>query len=402
MMANFLRKRVKGYSIIFATAYVVYFIFGLFMMKDSTMGIDFSAFYSAGKLALEGNSTLIYDIAEHHHVIESALGMDIPFLLAWFYPPIFLLLVTPFALLPFKFAMVFWLVSTFIIYVMTINKITMSKNMMYAAICFPGVLMNLHWGQNGFLTVALFGLAIYCLEKRPMVAGMMFAILCFKPHFALVAFIVLLISKQWKVFFSAISFFIGLVILSVGFFGFDIWIVYIKTQLGTPSIILESIWESTAAIQPSVYSSLKVIGLPGNFASVLQLIISICMLLIILWTWRNISSISMRGTMLVLGTLLCTPYFAQYDLILLILPLIWYLNDCKLNGWLKGDLGIITILWLTPLINLPIVHLTHIQIAPITLIIATIFTCRRLYHIHYKNRSKPLETKKAYDDSIQG
>jgi len=387
MMADFLRKRVKGYSIIFLSAYVVYFIFGLFMIKESTMGIDFSAFYSAGKLALEGNSSLVYDIAEHHNVLEGVLGREIPFVLGWFYPPIFLLLVTPLVLLPFKFAMVFWLVSTFIIYMITIKKISISQKGIYAAMCFPGVLMNLNWGQNGFLTVGLFGLGIYNLEKRPVVAGVMFAFLCFKPHFAIVAFIVLLLSKQWKVFFSAVFFFFVLVILSSGLFGLDTWVVYIKAQLNAPSIILDSIWESTAAIQPSVYSSLKVIGMPGNLASILQLVIAICMFLVILWTWRNISSISLRGAILVLGTLLCSPYYAQYDLILLILPLIWYLNDCKLNGWLKWDIGIIVMLWLTPLINLPIVHLTHIQIAPITLIIATIFTCRRLYIFHYKSFS---------------
>lgn len=387
MMADFLRKRVKGYSIIFLSAYLVYFIFGLFMIKDSLMGIDFSAFYSAGKLALEGNSTLIYDLIKHHDVLEGVLEQEIPFMLGWFYPPIFLLFVTPLALLPFKFAMVFWMASTFIIYMITIKKISISQNGLYAAMCFPGVLMNLNWGQNGLLTVGLFGLAIYNLEKRPVVSGMMFAILCFKPHFALVAFIVLLLSKHWKVFFSAVFFFFVLVILSSGLFGLDTWVVYIKTQLNAPSIILESVWQSTAAIQPSVYSSLKVIGMSGNLAAILQLITAICMFIIILWTWRNINSISLKGVILVLGTLLCTPYYAQYDLVLLILPLIWYLNDCKLNGWLKWDLGIIIMLWLTPLINLPIVHLTHIQMAPMTLIIATVFTCRRLYIFHYKNFS---------------
>ncbi|MBI9012894.1 MAG: DUF2029 domain-containing protein [Clostridiales bacterium] len=393
MMAEFLGKRVKGYSIIFLTAYVVYFIYGLFMIKDSMMGIDFSAFYSAGKMTLEGNSYLVYDILEHHNVLEGVLGMEIPFLLAWFYPPIFLLLVTPLVLLPFKLAMVFWLTSTFIIYMIAVKKISLSPKGMYAAMCFPGVLMNLNWGQNGFLTVGLFGLGIYNLEKRPLVSGMMFALLCFKPHFAIVAFIVLLFSKLWKVFFSAVFFLLVLVILSSGIFGLDTWIVYIKAQLNTPSIILESIWKSTAAIQPSVYSSLKVIGMPGKLALIFQLMMTTCMFLITLWTWRNINSLSMRGTILVLGTLLCTPYYAQYDLILLILPFIWYLNDCKLHGWLKWDFVIIVMLWLTPLINLPIVHLTHIQIAPFTLIIATILTCRRLYVFHYKNFSGDSENE---------
>ena len=356
---DFVRRRTKNYSLIFLFAYIVYFTCLLFLIKNSLIGIDFSAYYSVGKLATEGNARLIYDLDIHHNVLESVLGREIPFMLGWFYPPIFLLIVTTFAFLPYKSALFIWTFITFIIYLFAVKKISLSNKGIYIAMGFPGVLMNFHWGQNALLTTALFGLGIYYTEKKPLLAGLMFSVLCYKPHFALFTFVILLLSKRWKTLMWSVLFGFLLMIISSGVFGVETWIEYIKSQLNSPDILLGSVWKNTVGMQPTLYSFLRLIGIHAKYALSVQGIVALIMLFLSWWTWKHISSISVKGIILVISTLLCTPYFGQYDLVLLILPLIWYLNDCKLNGWLKWDLGVLILLWF-----------------------------RRIYYYHYKKGSE--------------
>ena len=59
------------------------------------------------------------------------------------------------------------------------------------AVAFPAVLVNLGHGQNGFLTAALLGGALAMLDRRPIVAGILFGLLAYKPQFGLMIPLVL-------------------------------------------------------------------------------------------------------------------------------------------------------------------------------------------------------------------
>jgi alpha-1,2-mannosyltransferase len=52
-----------------------------------------------------------------------------------------------------------------------------------AAIAFPGALITMAHGQNGFRTMALLGGALMLLERRPIFGGVLFGLLSYKPQF---------------------------------------------------------------------------------------------------------------------------------------------------------------------------------------------------------------------------
>jgi hypothetical protein len=52
-----------------------------------------------------------------------------------------------------------------------------------AAASLPAVFINIAHGHNGFLTAALFGGGLLLLERREMLAGILFGLLCYKPQF---------------------------------------------------------------------------------------------------------------------------------------------------------------------------------------------------------------------------
>ena len=69
------------------------------------------------------------------------------------------------------------------------------------------------------------------------------------------------------------------------------------------------------------------------------------------WVWRRKTDLAIRGSVLVLGTLLFTPYVMVYDLALLALPLCWLWEAGRLHGRLPGELLLLLLVWLVPILG---------------------------------------------------
>ena len=63
------------------------------------------------------------------------------------------------------------------------------------ALAFPATFINLFHGQNGFLNAALLGAALLALDRRPVVAGILFGLLSYKPHLGLLVPLALLAGR---------------------------------------------------------------------------------------------------------------------------------------------------------------------------------------------------------------
>lgn len=381
--AAFLSKRIKGYSLIIFLSYIIYFMVAVLFIKDSLVGVDFSVYYTAGKMAVEGHAVSAYNQTIHHNMLQAILGQDLTFPLGWFYPPMYFLALMPLTILPYKSALILWMTISLILYVYGIHKITGQGKFVFLALGFPGVLMTLHWGQNSLISVFLIGMAIYHLDRKPMLAGVMLGLLCYKPQLAFFAWLIILLMREWKVLmWATLTFFLS-VLTSIIVVGLEPWVTYMETQITASATLLGDNFTMTAAIQPSLYGAMKVLNFNDNLIKVSQMFLSAMMVATLFWTWTKSQSLGLKGAMLVLTILLANPYFMQYELLLLVLVLIWFVRDCLNYGWLKGDLSMAVLLWLTPLINLPLVHLTHVQIAPIVMILMVITLIRRLRRKHF-------------------
>src|SRR3984957_14537742 len=79
------------------------------------LGTDFSNIYAAGVADLKGNAASVFDITTQWHNEQALLGAATP-LYGWHYPPFFLLVAAPLALLPFQAAGVFWQLFSLCLY----------------------------------------------------------------------------------------------------------------------------------------------------------------------------------------------------------------------------------------------------------------------------------------------
>src|SRR5439155_11071977 len=72
-----------------------------------------------------------------------------------------------------------------------------------AAIGAPASMLNLLTGQNGHFTAALLGGGLMLLERRPLLAGVCFGMLAYKPQLALLLPIALAVTGRWRAFAAA-------------------------------------------------------------------------------------------------------------------------------------------------------------------------------------------------------
>src|SRR5262249_20816814 len=118
---------------------------------------------------------------------------------AFFYPPLFLLICLPLALLPYGVALAVW-VGTTGAACLAVVRMLLPKCWPAALVllAFPGMLMNAGHGQNGALSTALLGAATLQLDRRPRLAGAFLGAMCFKPQLALLVVPALLAARRWQ------------------------------------------------------------------------------------------------------------------------------------------------------------------------------------------------------------
>src|ERR1700682_947723 len=175
--------RIRGYSLILL-AFCVIAAAGWSASSDrlidrngKPLGTDFSSFYAAGSLVLDGRASDVYDMATHYAREQQMFGAATPYY-GWLYPPIFLLVATPLALMPYPLALAAWQGGTFAFYLAVIAAIlrrlrqdggAIAHIWLPVAAAFPAVFINLGHGQNGFLTAGLLGAALAALPQLPII-----------------------------------------------------------------------------------------------------------------------------------------------------------------------------------------------------------------------------------------
>ena len=118
-------------------------------------------------------------------------------------------------------------------------KIDPERDSLWLAIAFPGALVNLTNGQNGFLTLALLGAALLTLERRPILAGVMFGLMSYKPQYGLLVPIFLIATGRWRAIAAASVTVVLLAALSFAMFGAQTWQAFFTSIAFTRHVVLE-------------------------------------------------------------------------------------------------------------------------------------------------------------------
>jgi alpha-1,2-mannosyltransferase len=350
----------------------------VFIPIDPPNSTDFVSFYAAGKLALAGTPALAYDQIAHAAAEVAATQPRIPYQF-FFYPPVYLMLCAPLALLPYLVSFVVFQTATLGAWLLVMRRILQSKGWSWCIpmLAYPAVFWTIGLGQNSFLTAALLGGLTLLLDKRPIVAGIMLGMLCYKPHLALLAPIALAAGGRWRTFGAAAVTVAALVSLSVGLFGIDSWRAYIVTLGGAQAVYETGRIDLTGFVTP--YGAARVLGIGAEAGHIIQAIFSILTAVTVGWIWRRDPGPAERSAALAAGILLSVPLALIYDLMLLTVAIGWLARAGRDNGFLPWEKLVLFGCFFVPLLSRHVGEFAHIPLGPLApLALLTLCTVRTL------------------------
>lgn len=375
------RERLRVYSILLLVAYAVAIVAllatsdGLVDRAGRPLGTDFANVYSAGRLALEGKAGLAYDFGAHHAVQKEVSGRaDIPYF-GWHYPPMFLLLAAALATLPYLAALAAYQAVTLVPYLAIVARIAGQQEAWLVALAFPAVFVNVTHGHNGFITAALIGCALLLLDRRPLVAGVLIGCLAYKPQFGLLIPLALAATWRWRTIAAAAVTVLAIAGLTWAAFGADVFAAFWHSLGMARRVVMEGA-PGFHKIQ-SVYAGLRLAGVPMAVANAVQMLVTLGAAVAVVALWRSRAAFELKAAGLIIASLIATPYFLDYDLVVLA-PAIAFLAAHGLrHGFAPWEVSMLTALWVLPLAARSIAEATYVSLTPIILIAAFGLVLRR-------------------------
>ena len=340
---------------------------GLFYRTGIPAGADFIQIWAASSLALQGHPSSIYNPETLKMVETTFLGGSFKGYMACHLAPSFLVTILPISFIPYLAALFAWLAIPLCGLMVIVYKIAPYRITIPLALAFPAIPMNIYYGQGAFLITFLMGAGLLLLDSSPIMSGILFSlILNYKPHLGLLILVALLAGRRWKSCGAIVVATSGLVIASAWVMGTDTWIAFFKNISYASSILQNdsAIWDR----MPTIFALVRLQGGSVGLAMVLQIIIAVGAIILLILVWRRDYPLPVRGSVLVLGTFLCSPYAFEYDLTLLLLPLAWFAVENFQNNWLTAKGVLFVLLWYSPFLNKIAVYIAGVHIESLVII----------------------------------
>jgi alpha-1,2-mannosyltransferase len=323
----------------------------------STVSGDFVSFWTGGRLALAGRAADAYNEVEHFFA-ELALHRDPAWAyVAFFYPPFFLLLCAGFALLPYFPALCLWLASTCALYAASLRAMVPKslrerESVWVLFLGYPAVMVNVGFGQNGFLSTALFGGAAVFLDRQPALAGLCLGCLAYKPQLGIVVPLALAVAGRWRAIAAAAATVAVLAIVSTLAFGIEIWPAFLAGTADAQHNWMEAYNPLYLKFWISVYGAVRLHGGALALAYALQAAVSVAAIAALLLALRRRprGARSGRAEIAAIAACVpfCSPFLLEYDLVILAVPMVWLLGEALRDGFRRGEAIALVAAYLAP------------------------------------------------------
>ncbi|MGI3776595.1 MAG: glycosyltransferase family 87 protein [Janthinobacterium lividum] len=276
---------------------------------DNPFG-DFFALWSYARLVFLHPAARLYDPAWLHQA-QVAIGM-LPDVQAPFpYPPTFLLLVWPIGLLSFWGAYLAWVGGTFCLYLLAVCAGARGKVATVAVLVLaPTTAACVASGQSGFLLAALLVGGVRLLGRRPVLAGVLFGVLTYKPQFGLLVPVALVAAGQWRCVAAACVATAALLALDTAVFGAAAWGAWLGSLPGYAAL-----FDAATAgnrVLPTVLNNALGLGLSRDAARGVQAVAALLAAVAVWASWRRPGPFA--APVLLAATCLATPHAFLYDL----------------------------------------------------------------------------------------
>ena len=308
-------------------------------------GSDFLGFWAAAHLAAEGQAALVYDKASIQTIMEELSGYarsDNRFL----YPPIKLLFLTPLGHLPYLTALLLWQALPLVGLLLVMARMGLPPLLYWLLPLSAGVTSNLLTGQNGLLSCLLLAGGFICLGRRPVLAGILFAFMTYKPQLALLIGPALLIGRDWRALGGMVLGFVALAVASLAAFGPEPWWLFVRNALFVGGYLEQG--HMAWARMPTVLVAAQKLGADPTFARALQMAVALPVIAAAAWVWARPGPAQLKAAVLVAAMPLVSPWAHDYDLAILLLPIAWMVLDDARARLTGAEVAVMILAWALP------------------------------------------------------
>jgi len=379
------RSRILGYSMALIAGTVAVMTWalsghGIADPMGRPVGTDFLRLWTASYALLNGQARTIYEPDTFFALERAVTQPATPDFYPWNYPPSSLLIVYPLALLPYLQSLAAWLALGLIGYLAALWRIFPTPLTLWVGLAFPAVFWSVTHGQTGFLITSLFCWGLLLLPRRPLLAGILFGVLTFKPHLALLLPVALVAGRQWRTVVAAGVTAILLAAVSVVFLGTGVWADFLASTAATRSMLESGMNVGHYYKLQSIFAAARLLGFPMIVAYSLQALTALAAATAIVWVWhRPTGDPDMKNAALMAATPLSTAFIFDYDLMLLAPPIAWVARKGLLGRALPYERTTLVAAFFAPFVSRVIGMHTHLLVAPVFIVSLVVVIIGRLH-----------------------
>jgi hypothetical protein len=337
---------------------------GTLDFKGRPLGTDFSQVYAAGRMVLEGHAADVWNWPKHFAIqmqVHHAHQLDV---YGWHYPPPFLLVATALATLPYFAALSVWQAATLGPLLVFARRVTGLGDGWLFLLAAPVTMICLMHGHNGFLTALLLGGGLWQLDKRPFLAGLLLGCLVYKPQFALLLPLLLLVARKWPAILGAAFSSLALIAVTYAVWGWPVWQAFADSLPLTREVVIEQGRTGWQKIM-SPFAAVRAWGVPVTPAYAVQTAFTLVSIAVTLWlAWKSRSNL--RNAAAAATVLIATPYVLDYDFVVLLIAIFYLWKDGEEHGWRPWQKSLLALAWIAPLFARQVAQATLIPLGLLT------------------------------------
>ena len=366
---------ISGLVSLAILAYLITTASGTLDWRGRPIGTDFSQVWTAGRMVLDGRAAEVWNWDAHRAVQEAFHGPRLAEWYGWHYPPPFLLVAAALATMPYLLALFVWQAATLLPFAWLMRRFTGRPEAWLFVLAAPVTLVCIMHGHNGFLTALLLAGGLMLLEKRPFAAGLLLGCLVYKPQFALVLPLLLLVLWNWRAIAGAAVSSVTLIATTLAMWGWPVWQAFLDSLPLTRSIVIEqgrTGWEKIM----SPFSAVRSWGGSVELAYAVQGIATVGAIAATLWLARKARP-DVRNAAVTAAVLISTPYVLDYDFVVLLAGIAFLWRDAERHGWLDWEKSALALVWIAPLVARSLAAATLFPLGLLTAILVLALAVRR-------------------------
>ncbi len=339
------------------------------------MGGDFVEFYTIGKILNNYAPARIYDLKFAVDLQHATLpGMPDTQMLVFGQAPFIGWLFRPFALLPYAWAYVAWLVFSAALYIAALSLLFRTAGLgaedrktgfLLALSMTPFLFETWIGGQVSVVAFMIWALFFWCLKNnRPALAGFVLAVCLFKPTLVALPAAMLIVGRRWRVvggFAAGAVAMAGLSVATVGLEGCRRWIEVISFNGRVAGGAGEAAHQAKC-VDLLAFSHLLLAHWPRLADGVALTLALVAVGWLSLQWWKSPAAAMDYGlwaaTLCIL--LVASPYMPIYDTILVVFGVVLLAYRGQFSAWLLA-------LYMVPWLTQAFAEFLHLQVLTVVI-----------------------------------